>query len=426
MRSLRRLPVELRDRLAGKSDSTKTRGVGIISAGSNMPLSLKELLNRIRQNLGDHAYPNERSVVSRVVMVLLETETLAWDIHNPRQVIEEFSPIPNQIGKKVDLALCAIPQARKADVYIEVKAHGVLKRQEAISEAEAQLGEYESYYRVTLAVLTDGEIWRFYYPLVDGTYADRLALSLNLLNDSLASIEEYFPKLMGFQAVSRGEVAPLIRDLHQKRHEVEQIKADFPAVLRKLLAEPTEGLVQEIVQAYVRDLHVTPDGDTIRQLLKSSESDQWQSQDPSFEEDKEQEVSEEEPLGGGMRAGRSRIRITLSWIAMGQNNPTKVICERKASDSLRVFMESVAGILGREILEKISTFRVHRGPFVTKTPKVHYRYSNNRFFQSQPIANTGFYVLTHSQSSQKVADLENLSRFLRWPAGFLNVEQVMD
>ena len=132
-----------------------------------MPTPLADLIARIQTNLEAHAYQNERSVVSRIVMQILES--IGWDLHNPRQVIEEFSPIPTQIGKKVDLALRASPSAKKADVYIEAKAHGVLTRPEAIAEAEAQLAEYESYYRVTLAVLTDGEVWRFYYPLADGT-----------------------------------------------------------------------------------------------------------------------------------------------------------------------------------------------------------------------------------------------------------------
>lgn len=45
-------------------------------------------------------------------------------------------------------------------------------------------------------------------------------------------------------------------------------------------------------------------------------------------------------------------------------------------------------------------------------------------YQHQPVAQSGFFVLTHSDTRQKVEDVARVSRFLKYPPGSITAEAV--
>jgi hypothetical protein len=80
---------------------------------------------------------------------------------------------------------------------------------------------------------------------------------------------------------------------------------------------------------------------------------------------------------------------------------------------------------GIEPLQKLARFRISRGPMVSSQPQSDY--INNKdgsVYAHQPIADSGYYMLTHSQTSQKLTDITKAcQRALGFPIGAVIVEE---
>jgi len=127
------------------------------------------------------------------------------------------------------------------------------------------------------------------------------------------------------------------------------------------------------------------------------------------------------------RALRKKIRIVIDWTMFGAHSGTETICEHMASDSLVKFVTRLYQIKGIEVLERLSELRVNRGFFVSKNPSKDYRYWNGSAdaeYQNRPIADSGFFVLTQSDTNQKIGDIKKACQFLGVTIGAVKVEEV--
>jgi hypothetical protein len=87
-------------------------------------------------------------------------------------------------------------------------------------------------------------------------------------------------------------------------------------------------------------------------------------------------------------------------------------------------MEELQAALGIEILRKLTAFRVSRGPLVSQNPQADYVNSKTgAIYVNHPIGHTGFYVLTHSGTPEKVAALKDAWKFLGLTPGALTVHR---
>jgi len=122
---------------------------------------------------------------------------------------------------------------------------------------------------------------------------------------------------------------------------------------------------------------------------------------------------------------RKKIKITLDWAKMGRFGPPEVICEYKSSETMVKWARRLFEVLGLKVLEKLATFRVRRGPLITQTPEIDYRNSSGDMpYQYSQIQDTGFYILTHSSTAEKIAIIRDACRFLGFPSDALLVEEV--
>ena len=127
-------------------------------------MSVKEDIEDIRNRLDNDQYTTEASVSTGIVLRLLIA--LGWPVHNPTAVKPEYTVE----GRRVDFALFA-PESRLR-VFIEVKPV------EQIQAGEEQLFEYATHCGVPIAILTDGQEWRFYHPGGEGSYEERRVCTL--------------------------------------------------------------------------------------------------------------------------------------------------------------------------------------------------------------------------------------------------------
>ena len=92
------------------------------------------------------------------------------------------------------------------------------------------------------------------------------------------------------------------------------------------------------------------------------------------------------------------------------------------------FLARLYAIKGADFLEKLSKFKVNRRMLVSKNPGTDYRYrsgSSEKIYSYQPIGNSGYFVLTHSKTGEKVEFIRTLCRrILNLPEQKFKVDEV--
>ena len=167
----------------------------------------------IREKLSRALFANEAQVSNGVVMRLLRE--LGWDVHDPEQVVAEFS-----IGsRRVDYALV---RERLVMILIEVKRVGKLS-----SKGVQQVFEYCFTQGVPLAVLTDGREWNFFIPAGAGSFEERRFARMNLAEEAPSWCAGKLARYLGREAVVSG----------QARRDAQD---DYDAHLQQLVANTAQ------------------------------------------------------------------------------------------------------------------------------------------------------------------------------------------
>ncbi len=119
------------------------------------------------------------------------------------------------------------------------------------------------------------------------------------------------------------------------------------------------------------------------------------------------------------------VAISIDWSAIGKPHPKQTICERKASDTLRVFFEAIHDRFGPETLARLVAIRANRAPLLSRQPQVEFLNPKQGVcYQHQQVGTTGWYVLTHSSTSEKLGIIRQVTRALRFPPGAIIVQEV--
>ena len=379
---------------------------------------LENKVSQIRENLSKGAYPNERTITTRIVMVLLRC--LGWDVDNPHIVQEEYPAIPDQTSKKVDLALFKNPKERKPEIYIEVKSHGKLHNPEKEKEAETQLWEYDRHNRVNLAILTDGQMWHFYYPFATGSYSDRRAYSLDFLVRTDEDIAHYLQMLLSLESIENGNSTNSLKKLHKERTDEAKTRAEFPEIWQSLLLDQNEYFLEGISSAFEQQRGFSPNTNIIKRILKDLSNENFfieREIEPEPEPDKDKGDNNfvkraATPIG---RSGKTRIKVSIQWDIGGKKLPTEVIEEVTAAGTLAKVIERLTNVYGQSVLDRLSTLKVGRGPLVTRKP--------NREYQYKRVM--GYFVLTHSSTPEKCEIMRKLLSHLSLPAELFKVETIL-
>ena len=106
----------------------------------------------------------------------------------------------------------------------------------------------------------------------------------------------------------------------------------------------------------------------------------------------------------------SPLVVEIDFPALGLKRDVEVISEPRASDTMRKVLESLVSAMGPDVLKKVATMRDGRRPLVSANPDRDFRVGDSdKTYQHQPIGKTGFFVLTNTDSLQKVKDLKEVA-----------------
>ncbi len=125
------------------------------------------------------------------------------------------------------------------------------------------------------------------------------------------------------------------------------------------------------------------------------------------------------------RGRRQTLKIHVDWKANKRNKEPEEICENTAAASMAVFVSRIIQEFGQEVLQKLERVRINRGPLISKTPaKDFVNQAQGKCYGHKKIRGSDYYILTHSQTSQKVEDLNRVCRVLGLVPGSVQIEQV--
>ncbi|MDE0084948.1 MAG: hypothetical protein OXU23_04485 [Candidatus Poribacteria bacterium] len=197
-------------------------------------MTLKEHIDDIREGLKINRYPDEAAVSQGIVLRLLGT--LDWSTFDTQAVFPQYGIE----GRKVDFALCHPPS--KPIVFIEVKRVG------NIEGAERQLFEYAFHEGVPIAILTDGQKWRFFYPIGQGDYRERKVHEMDLIEGDSEEKAKRLNRYLNYESVRTEKAVEAIKKDYEKVVQQRQVATRLPEAWSKLVEEADEFLLHTVAE----------------------------------------------------------------------------------------------------------------------------------------------------------------------------------
>lgn len=218
-------------------------------------MALKEHIEDIRGGLEANRYPNEAAVSQGIVLRLLGA--LGWPTFDTQVVIPEYGVE----GKKVDFALCH--PSSKPLVFIEAKAV------RNIGGGEPQLFDYAYHEGVPIAILTDGQKWRFFHPIGQGNYRERKVYELDVVQDDSKENAKRLDRYLNYESVCTGEAIEAIKEDYETIVRQRQVATRLPEAWNKLVEEADEFLLHAVAEKTESLCGYRPIDEQVLNFLKS-------------------------------------------------------------------------------------------------------------------------------------------------------------
>ena len=202
---------------------------------------MDEIIKEIRRYINRGLYQNEENIRFSLVARILQK--LGWDIWNPREVATEFNTVPNEDRSRVDVALFD-PQ-NYPRVYIEIKALGKLELD--LNRCEIQLRDYNRNNTAPFSIITDGQLWRFYFSQTGGEFSQKCFKVIDILNDNLEDIELSFDAFLSKMEVMSGRTKIEAQSYLKLNRRQRAMEDALPKAKRLILEPPFLSLPDAIV-----------------------------------------------------------------------------------------------------------------------------------------------------------------------------------
>lgn len=218
-------------------------------------MTLKEHIKDIRNRLEKGEFPNEAAVCDDIVRRIVHE--LGWPRYQSQIVYPQY-PVE---GGKVDFALCHPPS--EPCVFIEVKQVG------NIEGAEEQLFRYAFRRGVPIAILTDGQKWRFFYPIGQGDYRERKVHELDLIEGDIKESAKRINRYLNYESIQSGKAIEAIKVDYEKVVRQRQVATHLPEAWSELVQEKNDYLLLAMMEKVKSKIGYEPTEEQVLNFLKS-------------------------------------------------------------------------------------------------------------------------------------------------------------
>ena len=274
-------------------------------------MTLKEHIDDIREGLKTNRYPDEAAVSQGIVLRLLGT--LGWSTYDTQAVFPQYGVE----ARKVDFALCHPPS--KPIVFLEVKRVG------NIEGAERQLFEYAFHEGVPIAILTDGQTWRFFYPIGEGNYRERKVHELDIIQDESEESAKCLNRYLNYESIRTGEAVEAIKADYEEVVQQRQVATRLPEAWNKLVEEADEFLLDVVAEKVESLCGYRPTDEQVLDFLK--DLGRKTKLEPTEVRTHQKHGFSPNPQQGMTKSSQARLRVIMSDGNIACRKATDTFCE---------------------------------------------------------------------------------------------------
>lgn len=328
-------------------------------------MTLKEHIDDISNRLKNKEFPNEQAVRQGIIDRLLLN--LGWPTYDTQIVYPEYA-----VGSgKVDYALCHPSSTPR--VFIEAKQVGNIKG------AEEQLFGYDFRIRVPIAVLTDGQKWRFFHPPGDGTWMERKVCELDLIIVDSEESAKCLDRYLNYESIRLDKAVDAIKEDYENLVRQRKIEGSLPEAWRTLVLEADKSLLKVVAEKTENLCGHRPDDEQVIAFLKKEELPLVRSTPKPHES----RLKQPDTSAARRKRPPTRLRVTMS---------DGEVIERPHAKATFIEMIEKFG------LEKVMS--VHPSTVLTEPPK-HFWASHGQF-----------YIHHYADTSAKKRALEEIAQLV--------------
>ena len=217
----------------------------------------KEILEFIEEIQSDARFDSfdEPAVKQGIVLKLLSL--LEWDPFDINQIKPEYVVEDG----KIDFSLL---HKNSSKVFI-----GVRKEVEALTEYQEELSNYAVQDEVPLVVLTDGIVWWFCLPHLDGPAEEKRFYTMNVNERKAEEVAQTFEIFLSKENVQSGKAVKAAEEVYNERKKLHLIRENLPKAWEKVLSEPEKWLHEVLAQATNELCGHMPDKETTKKFIAS-------------------------------------------------------------------------------------------------------------------------------------------------------------
>ena len=353
-------------------------------------MTLQKQINDIRDELEHGQFTNETAVRSGIIDPLLKE--LGWPVSKTQVVFPEY-PVE---GQRVDYALChplATPR-----IFIEAKQVGKL------DGAERQLFKYAVHQGVSVAILTDGQKWIFFYPPGEGSYEERKVVELDLLMGDCEENAYRLNRYLNYESVQTGNAFLSIGEDYRNFSRQRELAQHLPGVWHRLLEEKNQVLLQLLIEDVKKVCRYIPTEEEVLDFLGSLTTEPQEEHVPSIHlppvppADSQTPVLDQEEHISPMPVSTPESKRSLQWTRLVVTMPDG---EKVECPTIRATFVEVIEKLG---IEKVAALDIIR----QKIPLV----SESKYPGYTQKQSGSYYIYTGATTKDKRRDLMKIAKGL--------------
>ncbi len=124
--------------------------------------------------------------------------------------------------------------------------------------------------------------------------------------------------------------------------------------------------------------------------------------------------------------GEKKLRIQMDWSRLGKPGGKENISENTSSDTMTKWAVRLYQQFGVQILQKLAAFRIGRRPLISNRPQEDFfNKKKGTPYSNQPILDSGYYILTHSDTHTKINYISRACKFLGFHVGAVIVDEIV-
>jgi hypothetical protein len=222
-----------------------------------MEIKMQELIEFIKKIQSDNRLGSLEEAAIKQSIILKMLSLLGWDPFN----IDEIEPDYRVGTGKIDFLL---KSDKTNKIFLNVKKD--LANSQKLQEQLFQLATQKD---IKIAILTNGVIWNFFLPLMDGSPEEKKFHVMEINKEEADNIAQGFSDFLLRKNVISGNTLKTAESLYLNRKKAMLVNEYLPKAWQKIINEPEKWLANIISKATKDLCGYEPDPETVKEFVLS-------------------------------------------------------------------------------------------------------------------------------------------------------------